>query len=55
MLGRRSPDNRIGQVRHGAALGRRLAVVGAVAGLSCGAMAATVAFSAPAGATTTTT
>ncbi len=54
MLRRRSPGNRTGQARHGAALGRRLAVVGAVAGLSCGAMAATVAFSAPAGATTTT-
>jgi hypothetical protein len=52
MLKRRSSSNGIGKARHGA-FGRRFAVVGAVAALSCGAVSASVAFSAPAGATTT--
>jgi hypothetical protein len=52
MLRRRSPSNGSKKARHGAALGRLFAVVGAVAGLSCGAMAASVAISAQAGATT---
>ena len=49
----RRPSNGTRKPRHGAALGRRFAVIGAVAGLSCGAVAASVAFSAPAGATIT--
>ena len=52
MLNRRSSSNGPTKARSGA-FGRRFAVVGAVAALSCGAVTASVAFSAPAGATTT--
>ncbi|HEY6624161.1 MAG TPA: hypothetical protein VIX85_10040 [Acidimicrobiales bacterium] len=51
MLKRRGSSDGIRKARYGA-FGRRFAVAGAVAALSCGTLAADVAFSAPAGATT---
>jgi hypothetical protein len=52
MLKRPSSSDGSRNARYGAAYGRRLAVVGAAAAISCGAVTGSVAFSAPAGAAT---
>ena len=55
MARRRDPVNETRNVRRGVALGGRVAVAAAIAGLSGGALLASVAFSGPAGAATNTT